>query len=209
MKDEDEVVSVIEEIEDPAPPGEEGSAPPVPRAKAVVEAPDANEPPAPEESVTDLQGFWELAQRYADLGTINAIMGEGWGEAVPPPAWSFGDTPEMADELLGLVLEGKKTATSSLRRDYERANEPLPKPGELSIILDSEGIPRVLVRDTQVLVLPFHSVTEEQAAAEGEGDLTLTYWREGHIAFWKKAGVTIDRDTQVVYEQFEVLYPKM
>ena len=28
-------------------------------------------------------------------------------------AWAFGNTPQMADELLELVLEGKKRATAS------------------------------------------------------------------------------------------------
>ncbi|UYZ67946.1 hypothetical protein LP090_03395 [Moraxella bovis] len=27
------------------------------------------------------------------------------------PHWSFGDSPKMADELVGLVLDGKKRAT--------------------------------------------------------------------------------------------------
>ena len=33
-------------------------------------------------------------------------------------AWSFGNTPEMADDLLALVLAGKKVATCCLLRAY-------------------------------------------------------------------------------------------
>ena len=41
----------------------------------------------------------------------------------------FGDSPEMADELLGLVLLGTKTATAGRARDDAAAGEVLPKPG--------------------------------------------------------------------------------
>ena len=41
----------------------------------------------------------------------------------------FGDSPEMADELLGLVLLGTKTATAGLAQDDAAAGEVLPEPG--------------------------------------------------------------------------------
>ena len=34
-------------------------------------------------------------------------------------AWAFGDSPALADELLALVLDGKKTATASAIWSYE------------------------------------------------------------------------------------------
>lgn len=40
-----------------------------------------------------------------------------------PDAWSFGDTPEMADELALLVVQGKKTATSSRHSGYALEND--------------------------------------------------------------------------------------
>ena len=48
---------------------------------------------------------------------------------VPPAAWSFGATPEQADELLDLVLDGTKTATASALWDYDADDEPLPEAG--------------------------------------------------------------------------------
>lgn len=38
-------------------------------------------------------------------------------------AWSFGDNPELADELLKLVLADKKTGTSTLTIELERKGE--------------------------------------------------------------------------------------
>ncbi len=38
-------------------------------------------------------------------------------------AWAFGSTPEVADELVSLVLKGVKTATASLVWSYEAEGE--------------------------------------------------------------------------------------
>ena len=41
-------------------------------------------------------------------------------------SWSFGDSPGLADELLALVLMGKKTATCGALRDYIADGTPIP-----------------------------------------------------------------------------------
>ena len=55
----------------------------------------------------------------------------------PYSAWGFGDAP---DQLADLVLKGIKTATASAHDLYfmEGKEEPLPQPGDYSIILDSK-----------------------------------------------------------------------
>ena len=54
----------------------------------------------------------------------------------PYEAWEFGDAP---DKLADLVLRGIKTATASGYDLYfiEGAEEPLPQPGDYSVILNS------------------------------------------------------------------------
>ena len=44
--------------------------------------------------------------------------------------WSFGDNPELADELLELVLTGKKTGTATLVIEVEREGEKMPEVGD-------------------------------------------------------------------------------
>jgi uncharacterized protein YhfF len=61
-----------------------------------------------------------------------------------PSAWSFGATSDHADELLELVLSGTKTGTASSLWGHEATGEPVPRPGELSIILDGTGRPRAV-----------------------------------------------------------------
>ena len=153
-----------------------------------------------------VNAFWEVAHRYADVGDLDVVMGRQWGEAVPPPSWAFGDSPELADRLLELVLTGRKTATSGLRQDYVDIGEPLPKVGDLSIIVDGEGRPRALVRNVEVREVRFGDVTPAQAAAEGEGDCTLESWREGHLEFWLREGYEVGDEDLVVWERFKVLY---
>lgn len=123
----------------------------------------------------------------------DAILQQFWAEArtthpeLPerrPEAWAFGATPEHADGLLGLVLDGVKTGTASSLQDYEADGDPLPAVGELSIILDGAGAPRAVLETTEVTTVPFDQVTAEHARSEGEGDRTLATWRQIHERFW-------------------------
>jgi uncharacterized protein YhfF len=125
----------------------------------------------------------------------------------PYTAWSFGHEPEMADELGVLVRDGPKRATTSLLSSYDEDDEPLPKVGDLSIVLDGEGEPICVIRTISVEVRPFGLVDETFASVEGEGDRSLTYWREAHIRFFAAEGRPVTDDTPVVLETFELLYP--
>ncbi|MCP8616233.1 ASCH domain-containing protein [Salirhabdus salicampi] len=127
-------------------------------------------------------------------------------------AWAFGDSKEMADELANLVLEGKKTATSSNYTLYELENEVLPFVGLHNIILDGDGKAVGIVETTSVEVVPFDEVTAEHAYLEGEGDRTLTYWRDVHETFFKKEFEIIYQEFNykipVVCERFKLIYKK-
>ena len=122
-------------------------------------------------------------------------------------AWAFG---EAADKLADLVKAGIKTATCSAYDLYEAEGEDLPQPGETSVILDSVDEAVCIIRTTRVYVVPFDEVTAEHAFREGEGDRSLTYWREVHESFLKEElssiGRTFDGSTRVVCEEFEVVY---
>jgi uncharacterized protein YhfF len=159
-----------------------------------------------DEAVND---FWNEAKRRIHLEEVAVYVGPSPIAAVPPPAWSFGATPEQADALLALVLAGTKTATAGALSDYEADGSPLPEPGTLGIVLDGSGKPRALVVTTDVRVVPFDEVGEEHARLEGEGDRTLEHWREVHEAFFADhAPGGFSPDMKVVLERFKVVYPK-
>ncbi len=156
-----------------------------------------------------VEAFWELARFHARLNSAPSYFGPTALESVPPPAWSFGADATMADELLGLVLEGAKTATASALRDYEADGEALPEPGTLSILLDGSGHPRALIETTDVRIVRFDEVDEEHARLEGEGDLSLAHWRTVHERFFATTGpdgTGFEHDQLVVLERFRVVY---
>ena len=123
-------------------------------------------------------------------------------------AWCFGDD---ADSLARLVLEGKKTATASAYPLYELEGEELPKEGEYSVILWSDGSAACIIKTTKVYIVPFCEISPEQAYREGEGDTTLSYWRTVHRDFFTQelqdAGLAFSEDLKVVCEEFIRVYP--
>ncbi len=130
-----------------------------------------------------------------------------WKEEIKKlEGWSFGDNAEMADDLAQLVLEGKKTATSSLLRFFKEENEPLPKVGNRSYIKNSKGEPLCVIELEEIVVMPFNDVGERLAMAEGEGDLSLKYWREEHKRFFMKYYSDFTEDLEVVSEYFKVIH---
>ena len=137
-----------------------------------------------------VESFWDLARFHAKLNTAPSYFGPTTLEVVPPPAWSFGASPEEADALLALVLDGTKTATASAHADYEAKGEPLPEPGTLGIVLDGAGHPRALVETTDVRVVAFDEVDAEHAHLEGEGDRSLERWRAEHERFFTEHATT-------------------
>ena len=145
-----------------------------------------------------------LQQFWAEARTARPELPEHM-----PEAWAFGATPEHADGLLRLVLDGVKTGTASSLRDYEADGDPLPEVGELSIILDGSGAPRAVLETTEVTTVPFDQVTAEHAHAEGEGDRTLAAWRQIHERFWTEHSADgFAADMLVVCERFRLIHPR-
>lgn len=122
-------------------------------------------------------------------------------------AWAFGGEP---DKLAELVKNGVKTATCSALIFYELEQEPIPKPGNYSVILDSADNAVCIIRTTRVYTESFDRVSEEHAFKEGEGDRTLEYWRKVHMDFFTNelcsVNMTFDDRLELVCEEFEVVY---
>ena len=118
-------------------------------------------------------------------------------------AWAFGDSPEMADELVGLVIKGKKTATCGSLSSFKNEEES-PTIGGYSIILNGRGEPVCVIRTISLRIVRFCDVGEDLASKEGEGDLSLKYWREGHKDFFSREG-TYQENMELVAEEFELV----
>ncbi len=127
-------------------------------------------------------------------------------------AWQFGGTTEeMPNILAQLVLKGEKTATASAYPLYQAENAPLPSVNAFNIILDLNEEAVCMIKTTKVYVLPFCEVPSAHALKEGEGDKSLTYWKNAHAVFFERElaqiGMTFSEDMLVVCEEFERVYP--
>ena len=117
-----------------------------------------------------------------------------------PPVEAFGDSVEMAGELLALVRRGVKTATASLATE-----EPIAA-GDHWIVCDGAGTARVVLLTTEVRVGPLDSVEDDFAWAEGEGDRSRSSWLAGHRRFFSREAP--DGYDDVVFERFRVVWPE-
>ena len=118
--------------------------------------------------------------------------------------FSFGDTPELADELLALVIAGCKTATCGALRDFGPEGAPLPQVGRRDVALDGGGRPAAVIETLEVTHRRFDEVDASFAADEGEGDGSLAFWRRAHVAFFQRTG-GFTPDMAVVCERFRLV----
>ena len=114
----------------------------------------------------------------------------------------------MASGLVASVLSGRKRATAGLLEPYEAEGEALPAAGGFSVILDGGGAPVALIRTRTVSIKAFRDVDEDFGREEGEGDLSLRYWREGHREFFSRHWPSFTEDSPIVCERFELVYPR-
>jgi len=118
---------------------------------------------------------------------------------------------KSANELLELVLSGKKRATASSLLSYEKEGSRPPQPGDLSIVTDWDGVPRCVIETTAVSVYKFRDITFDICKREGE-DECLETWREGHHRYFNEDGENLgyefSEDMPVVFEDFEVVFSK-
>lgn len=118
-------------------------------------------------------------------------------------AWQIGDSPELANALADLVIKGLKTASCGSLASYQQ-EEFAPRIGSYNIILNGEDVPVCVIRLVSMRLVRFCDVTAEFARKEGEGDLSLAYWRKEHQRFFTREGYFAE-DMELIAEEFEVV----
>ena len=149
-----------------------------------------------------LEAYWRkfLATLPADSPYRGkTYISDGWG-----------DSPEMADGLGALIAAGTKTATCSSLWEWEAEGEAPPETGTITIVLNGRGEPLGLVETVEVTIRKYNEVDADFARDEGEGDLSLGYWREAHRRFFSRSLPNIGRefseDMPLVCERFRLIY---
>ena len=130
------------------------------------------------------------------------------------PVAEFAFPGPLRDQLVAAVVAGEKTTTTGLVVDYERAGDPLPRPGLRQAVVDSAGRPVAVIETTAVKVMRLGDVGLAHALGEGEGYTSVAEWRAAHERFWHSAEMrralgdpefTVDDDTLVVTWAFRLV----
>jgi uncharacterized protein YhfF len=128
-----------------------------------------------------------------------AYIAEGWG-----------DGPAMADELGTLIAQGIKTGTCSALWEWKAEGNPIPHVGLITIALDGRGEPLCIVETVEVTLRNYNKVDADFARSEGEGDLSLEYWRDAHRNFFSRSlpriGREFSEEMPLVCERFKMIY---
>jgi uncharacterized protein YhfF len=120
----------------------------------------------------------------------------------------------LRDQLVAAVLSGAKTTTTGLLDDYKRDDEPLPRPGDREVVIDSAGEPVALTETVTVRVVRVGDVDLAHALGEGEGYASVADWRAGHEAYWHSDAMrtyvgdpafTVNDDTLAVAVEFRMV----
>jgi uncharacterized protein YhfF len=114
-------------------------------------------------------------------------------------SFAFGDGPELADELLDLVMKGLKTATCSTEDEPNTST-----PGERWIVIDGRGQARCVIETTEVTYRRYNEVDVAFAYDEGEGDRSLAYWRSAHRNYFGRLG-KFNEDMMLMCERFRLV----
>lgn len=146
----------------------------------------------------------ELWHKYCEEKKID--------ETTPYEAWSFGGEDDTKDELLKLVLSGRKFGTSSAYDEYvaEDALDDMPQVGDYSVLMWANREAACVIKNCEVYIRPFECVPPFHAYAEGEDNRSLECWKDTHLIFFKPRleaiGKSLDGKTLIVCEKFTVEY---
>jgi uncharacterized protein YhfF len=113
--------------------------------------------------------------------------------------FAFGDSPELADELLELVIKGVKTATCSTEDEPNTST-----PGERWVVLDGRGNPRCVIESVEITYRHYNEVDAAFAFDEGEGDRSLAHWRNAHRTYFSRLG-RFSEDMMLMCERFRLI----
>jgi uncharacterized protein YhfF len=143
--------------------------------------------------------YWEAYVRTLPMEMIGPIVRA-----------EYAGSPEISAGLLNLYLEGKKSAGSSVLEDFLSVGDPVPQVGDYWILLKGGGEPGCILRTDKIILHKFNDVPVEVAVAEGEGDLSLNYWRRVHSQLWEPQianwGLAKMEDATVLTEFFSLVH---
>jgi len=153
----------------------------------------------------EIDAFWQQACAATGIDPATTHHAGPFAEATEDSEWAG-----FVDELSALAAAGQKRGTAHMKLQFEHEAIPMRKPGDGWIVTTVAKRPVCLVRMTNIAIVPWNEVTEEFAASEGEGDLSLRHWREAHFDYFQEQlerwGETWREDMPIVCESFALAW---
>jgi uncharacterized protein YhfF len=142
---------------------------------------------------------------------LASLKADGYSDGrISSPIW-FGDSAELNASLNDLVLAGLKTATASLLWAWEAIPFPPPAEHEFQIMLDWDNTILAVLKNVRIDIVEFGKVRENFTRLEGEGDLSLEWWRAAHWDYFSSEcdnlGLVPSETMPVVCQQFKIIFP--
>jgi uncharacterized protein YhfF len=115
-------------------------------------------------------------------------------------SFAFGDSPQLADEPLELVLIGKKTATCWAAKEGDKAAVV----GKRWIVKDGRGRPSAVLETVELTRRRFGEVDAAFTYDEGEDERSLADWRKAHTDYFTRRG-EFSPDMELYCERFRLV----
>ncbi len=129
-----------------------------------------------------------------------------------PKVVRFYDNEQDANMCVDLICKETKRVVSHSLMGFQHRNEPLPKIGEFSVVMDWNGNAKCVIRTSSVKLVPFFAVREELARLEGEGDKSLEHWKKSHWSYFSRElaqfGKVPRESMIVVFQGIEMLFKR-
>ena len=124
-------------------------------------------------------------------------------------AMCIGSEAAMVDQILRLVANGDKTGTFSLPWLAQHNAEPDPVPGDVIVLTDFGGAPRIATQLTSVDAVTFDEIGAAHTEIDGPAIREVTLWKQIHSQYWgaqlAEIGRSFDPQMPVWVLRFEVL----
>lgn len=140
---------------------------------------------------------------------LDSRAAQNLSEAKLYGTFSIGSSKEDADAGATLVLENRKTATSSLPSDYDEPPGP-PYLGALSILLDGYKRPVAVVETIELCLRRLDDLDEAFARDYGEWDRTPETLKTELEAYYRPLLASRDKGSEapieLLCERFRVIF---
>jgi uncharacterized protein YhfF len=118
---------------------------------------------------------------------------------------------DSTEQVLALIEAREKTGTFTLPWIVANTSQPAPRVGDLIILIDFLGNPRLLVQLTGIEQVTFGALDERHTAVDGPPVRALAVWKPLHTRYWNAMlepfGLQVTDAMPVLVERLQLVAP--